>query len=175
LLIKHFENEHTSTIENFELLDKMNGSILLISCSLDKTIVIWSLSLGIKLLKLSDHNERIYALKLIQPPPLSQFQNELFLASASMDNVIKIWNVSDWRIIHSVNTSHTEGFFWSLDSIHQENDDMNEFILISGGLDGFIKTWKVSKKGFNFFKSINTGSSIWSLTTSKIRILKQLE
>lgn len=173
-LIRVFDNEHSSTVENFELLNKSSGSMLLISCSLDKTIVIWSLSTGTKILKLTDHNERIYALKLIQSSPKSLISNEDFLASASMDNVIKIWNVNDWSLVHSINTSHTEGFFWSLESIRRDEDNINEFILISGGLDGFIKTWKVSKTGFNFLKTTNTGSSIWALTAFKTRIVQQI-
>ncbi|CAO3653148.1 unnamed protein product [Cunninghamella blakesleeana] len=96
LLSDNNNNNNNNNDTSNELLLKQqhrSGSPVVISCSLDNTLKVWSLETGNCLRTLFGHNQGIKSL----------IYDKLRLVSGSIDGELKIWDIENGQILHSSN------------------------------------------------------------------------
>ena len=99
------------------------GNNMLISSSMDKTIILWNLTKYTLVKKLEGHTEGVKCLKMLKNGNL---------ASGSFDNTIKVWDLSKYTCIQTLK-GHTGHIF----ALNQLPDGR----IISGASDWSIIVW----------------------------------
>ena len=131
---QNIKNEEESEIEvakleghTDEITDLETGNNMLISSSMDKTIILWDLGNYKLIKKLQGHSEGVKCLK---------FLKEGNLASGGFDNVIKIWDLKKFTCIKTL-SGHTGHVF----AVNQLPDGR----IVSGASDWSIIVWNTEK------------------------------
>ena len=108
-----------------DVIKSAQNSERLVSCSDDNTLIIWNVSTGKILYRLTGHQDLIFDVKF--SPDGST------IASTSQDKSVRLWRAGDGTLLHALR-GHVASVYhmaWSLDSR----------LLISASKDSTIKLW----------------------------------
>ena len=100
------------------------------SCSLDKSVIVWSVDNGAKLLALRGHNESVWCCAFSPDSEL--------LASGSKDTTIKVWKLPDGELLTTLH-GHSSG-------VEVVRFAPTEAVLVSMGAttEGTVRVWSTS-------------------------------
>jgi WD40 repeat protein len=132
---------HSGSVNTLELVN----SEVLASGSMDNSVILWNLTNGQILKKLTGQSStQVWSLKRL---------TDTTLASGCADQKIYIWD-----IITGLNTKILQSHSNTVEALDIMNDDT---ILLSGSQDGTFKMWGISSG--TLLRTINTGIPIYSL------------
>ena len=112
----------------------------ILSCSADKTCILWDTLTLKKIKKFTGHTGIINT--------LSPFNFSHTFISGSDDKTIRLWDLRESETNHKRTITSSNAIFtdnYPVLSVVASNNPEDEYTLFSGGIDGIIKQWDIRK------------------------------
>ncbi len=113
----------------------------IVTCSKDRTAIIWSFKTGDKILTLRGHKGPVLS---------AEFDSKgEYIVTGGSDRVAKVWSINDGRLILNLE-GHDKGVWYAYFDHY-----LGEVIIVTVSLDSFVKVWNMDGKCLITFSAKN--------------------